>query len=106
MNPQVRVCVSLEWVGARLCRMHMRLSVDQQYLMSVYAELIHILETDLSTLWCTTSLELALAQALDVVQGPYMIIGDLESQSNSGVSRNQTQEHQMTPQPHQLDSRQ
>ena len=109
MNPQVRVCVSLEWLGARLCRMHKRISVDQQYLMTVYAELIHVLETDLSTAWCATSLELALAQALDVVQGPYMIIGDSESQPGLNVSRNQMQEPQMSPQPPQppqLDLRQ
>ena len=97
MNPQVRVCISLEWFGARLCRIHGRISIDRQYLMSVYAELIHILETDLSTAWCTTSLELALAQALDVVSCPYMIIGDSESQPNSSVSRNRTQAHQVNP---------
>ena len=49
MRANVCVCVSLEWLATKLCQIHDRLSVDQQYLLAINTELVHLIETDLNS---------------------------------------------------------
>ena len=90
MRANVRVCISLEWLATKLCEIHDRLSLDQQYLLAINTELVHLLEADLNSETTHCSLLECLHCAIDSVQSPYMIIDEKGCPQANGVSRNQT----------------
>lgn len=98
MRPNVRVCVSLEWLGKTLCAIHNRIGIDKQYLLAVNEELILQLETDLSSGSTLCSLNNCLMLALETVNCPYMIISERESEPGCGVSKTETPKLQGSPQ--------
>jgi hypothetical protein len=44
MPVHAQVCLSLEWLAAKLCAIMDRTSISKQFLMDVYSELVHVLE--------------------------------------------------------------
>jgi hypothetical protein len=90
MRANVCVCVSLEWLATKLCQIHDRLSVDQQYLLAINTELVHLIETDLNSETTHCSLLESLHCAIDTVQSPYMIIDGTGCRQANGVSKSQT----------------
>ena len=90
MPVHARVCFSLDWLAARLCELTGRTSVSQEFLMEVYTETVQLLECDLNSQTHQTSLNTALACALEMCGYPTC---ELNNAPQTSVSSKVNQEH-------------
>lgn len=66
MPVHARVCFSLEWLAAKLCELLDRTSIAKSFLLEIYTETVHLLECDLNSQTHRTSLNDALACAIEM----------------------------------------
>jgi hypothetical protein len=88
MPVHAQVCLSLEWLAAKLCAIMDRTSISKQFLMDVYSELVHVLECDLNSQTHATSLNGALECAIEMCGYPTC---SLNNAPQTSVSKTENQ---------------